>query len=49
VFFGSLSVVLGAVIAWPHESLTALSVVLGCRLIILGTIGLGAGRRSRRS
>jgi uncharacterized membrane protein HdeD (DUF308 family) len=43
---GVLGIVAGLiVIAWPHESLTALTIVLGCWLIVLGVIGLGTARR----
>jgi uncharacterized membrane protein HdeD (DUF308 family) len=43
---GVLGIVAGLiVIAWPHESLTALTIVLGCWLIVLGVIGLGTAWR----
>lgn len=50
VLSGLLGVVAGViVIAWPHASLTVLTVVLGWWLIVLGCLGLGIGWRLRSS
>jgi uncharacterized membrane protein HdeD (DUF308 family) len=50
VLMGVLGIVAGlVVVAWPGETLTALTIVLGCWLIVLGLLALGTAWRLRAS